>query len=206
MRITDYLEREEIVKVKKDIEGLTNAEVTVMDTDKKNILIDEYLPSVYETAVCVVDIVFNEEIIGYVCVTEKSEKLDREKQRAVCSIIKRELNTSLVNKYVEILSRSDVDKYLENSEKQINELKNRILSFSKIESKQKILALNAAIEAARAGEFGEGFSVIADEVGKLAKNSGDINRDAKDIILSLGEELDELKKNLEKYEEIRRVF
>lgn len=46
-----------------------------------------------------------------------------------------------------------------------------------IQKKQNILALNASIEAARAGDAGRGFSVVASEVGKLAKNCTDLNHE-----------------------------
>lgn len=46
----------------------------------------------------------------------------------------------------------------------------------------KLLSFNASVEAARAGEQGKGFAVVAEEVGNLAKMSGDASKEISELI------------------------
>lgn len=72
-----------------------------------------------------------------------------------------------------------------------------------IAEQTNILSMNAAIEAAHAGEYGRGFSVVAEEIRKLAENA---NENSKVIRSSIQTMAERIKQILESSVENQKAF
>ena len=87
--------------------------------------------------------------------------------------------------------KKTMDEALEKT-KEVNRIKTLADAIMQISSQTNLLALNAAIESARAGEAGRGFSVVAEEIRKLAESSKNSVNEIQGILSVIFEAVDNL--------------
>ena len=72
-------------------------------------------------------------------------------------------------KKIDIL-KEEIDCMMTNAQ----DIASKTQALTKISNQQNMLSLNASIEAARAGDAGRGFTIVAKQMGELAKSSSKI--------------------------------
>ena len=65
----------------------------------------------------------------------------------------------------------------------IRDIQSKTAVINDIVFKTQLLSFNASIEAARAGQEGRGFAVVAEEVGNLAKMSGNAAKEIENLLI-----------------------
>ncbi|MCH3963034.1 MAG: methyl-accepting chemotaxis protein [Clostridium sp.] len=80
----------------------------------------------------------------------------------------------------------------EQTEKEISESNEIISMIGNIASQSNLLGLNAAIEATRAGEQGKGFTVVSNEMRKLAKSSSESSNKISEILLEMNKNINNI--------------
>lgn len=126
---------------------------------------------------------------GYITSSEVSEKCGRISHKS--KIAKKQTEQVILN------SKENLQQSL-NDVKVVDKIHMLSDTIMQITSKTNLLALNAAIEAARAGDAGKGFSVVAEEISKLAEQSKVAVTGIQDLVKTITVSVDGLRISSEK--------
>ncbi|MFK7826075.1 MAG: methyl-accepting chemotaxis protein [Oligoflexales bacterium] len=89
----------------------------------------------------------------------------------------------------------DCNKIVNELKKTVGNINTNIDTIKSISLKTQLLAINAAVEASKAGHLGKGFTVVAEEMGKLSI----VSRDAANAIKDHIQQHEKLLKKVDKY-------
>ncbi len=96
---------------------------------------------------------------------------------------------------------------LKEASNKVDYMVNQILAISE---QTNLLALNASIEAAKAGELGTGFTVVAEEIRKLAENTAEFAKNIQSTVKNMLKELENtdssVKETYKGYSKVKNLY
>ncbi len=140
-----------------------------------------------------------EEISASVIETSKSSQKIKEKTSNAVNISNaglvklKDIQNSVTSIESSLIKSNDKIKNLVNLSVHIEDI---LISINSLSEQTNLLALNAAIEAARAGEAGRGFSVVAEEIRKLAEKTNNETKKIEKTITNIQHEIGDVKNSI----------
>ena len=123
-------------------------------------------------------------------------------------------NENMINQGIEIIRllgerakqttemTAEVGNSIESLKKEYEIINSFVETITSISEQTNLLSLNASIEAARAGEAGRGFSVVAEEIRKLADDSAAAAGEIQNNVANIMAQTERSVKNAEQAQEI----
>ena len=111
----------------------------------------------------------------------RSEKMIRASADMLGSIINQLVNLE----YIKRLNSKKIqifDEEISSTLNTVKSMKSLMNDLHRVSSMEKILAINASVEAAHAGSAGVGFAVVAQEIGRLSRDSSGVYGEITDLI------------------------
>ena len=143
---------------------------------------------------------FSEQIVS---VCDQAENMGGMTDKAIDAVNRGKVIIEDLNKQSEITVRltKELGQDIVNVKTQSDEIEKIINVINEIAEQTNLLSLNASIEAARAGENGRGFSVVADEIRKLADQSMQAGNQIKGIVANIRKTTQQTTDSAQKTEE-----
>lgn len=167
-------------------ELMTFGEVAAASTKNSSNSVEEVFNSVSDQNMHITDIFHKLEVFGVTL-----DNISKKVENATSSSERIKENADVGSEKLKVLVHSieDVRNSFIETNKEINILSSDVIKIvnitdviNNVAEQTNLLALNAGIEAARAGEAGRGFTVVAEEIRKLAEQVLEASKNINNIV------------------------
>ena len=123
----------------------------------------------------------------------RSEKMIRSSAELFSTVMNQWINLS----YYQKINQSKMQVFNQESQKvqdAVGQIKTKTRELEQTAIMEKMLSLNASIEAGRAGRAGVGFSVVAEEIGRMANESPAVYEAIHELVDSVEDSIEKMGK------------